>query len=90
MDHPFWNHPVEIFKYLKSKFGRNYSTNHQNVAPSSFPGQTDELPLPHAEVLAALADLEVESARHVGHVRLEVGVLEGAPYFAVAVVPERI
>ena len=54
------------------------------------PGEADELPLSHAEVLSALVDLEVESALQVRHVRLEVRVLEGAPHLPVREVPERI
>ena len=32
------------------------------------PREADELPLPHAQVLAALVDAEVKSAGQIGHV----------------------
>ena len=47
--------------------------------------ETDKLPLPHAQVLAALVDGVVESPGKVGNVGAEVGVVEGAPDVPVAV-----
>jgi hypothetical protein len=50
------------------------------------------LPLADAQVLSALVDLVVEAgaAREIAHVLLQVGVFQGAPDVAVAVVAERV
>ena len=47
--------------------------------------EADELPLTHAQVLATLVDGVVQSPGQVGHVRAEMGVVEGAPNVPVAV-----